>query len=215
MLNIDRFPHLHCDPQLRLGWLCEYYKFGTLADELWREQTYTPELLNYKEGKLKGINLFVPPYLELLQHVMSTHNANYACLFPIPPSVPNHSRQYTITPRSKTGRNRDNRNNIFCQTLTSQNESLLLFDALTRTQKKPPKKHWTANQHRKSTAFDEDITDLTPDAIFVLVDDVYTKGGTLQGAALLLSEKFPQQQIICLPIARTYPADEFVPLFAA
>jgi hypothetical protein len=77
MIKIDRFPHAHYDSQNRLGYLALYYPLsafrdGILSEENWRQESYSPEILNYKVGRDHDIRWFVEPFLNLIHHAISS-----------------------------------------------------------------------------------------------------------------------------------------------
>ena len=62
MLKIDNFPHAQYDPSTKLGFLAYYYpstavRDRVLSEEDWRYGSYSPEILNYKEGRDEDLNL--------------------------------------------------------------------------------------------------------------------------------------------------------------
>ncbi len=210
--NIDRYTHAYYEPAELNGWLCEYYAYEN--SYRWRKQSYSPELLNFKEGEDKDIQYFVKAYTKLLDYVIECHSATHLCLIPVPASAMKNSPKYTTEPMSKTGSNRSNRNEIFCGYLAKDHPKLILINNLERVKPKEPKARWSAEQHADTMRCTSGISNLTASDLLVLVDDVTTTGGTMDGAKLLLQADFPKAKIVTLPIGRTRSLADFRPLFS-
>jgi hypothetical protein len=92
MIKIDRFPHAHYDSQNRLGYLALYYPLsavrdGVLSEENWRQESYSPEILNYKVGRDHDIRWFAEPFLNLIHHAVSSITVEATYLVPVPSSI--------------------------------------------------------------------------------------------------------------------------------
>ncbi len=220
MLKIDNFPHAQYDPSTKLGFLAYYYpstavRDRVLSEEDWRYGSYSPEILNYKEGRDEDIKRFVDPFLKLIRHAIAEFKASTALLVPVPSSMAASDPQFSTVPRKKWvqgSRNRDNRNSVFCSMLASADGTLKVADYLVRTTTKPEKATWTSDQHAKSMDL-RAISALPAGRVaLIAIDDVKTDGGTLQGARLLLEKAYPQAIVIALAIGCTRAPQQFVPL---
>lgn len=210
--KIAKYPHAEYNDEELNGSLCDYYGWLSIEQNLWRNQTYSPEVLNYKDGEEAAIKYFVPGYLKLIEHVLAEHEANYAYVVPVPASVPASSADFTTKPKSVTGRNRDNRNQVFCKLLHDGHDKVILTDVLMRTDPKPKKARWSPEQHADSMVIKGKAESFDEDDLLILVDDVSTQGGTINGAKLLLSNKYDADRIITLPISQTRFSAVFRPL---
>lgn len=210
--KIANYPHAEYNDKELNGALCDYYGWLSIDQNLWRNQTYSPEILNYKDGEEEAIKYFVHGYLKLIEHVLTEHGANYAYVVPVPASVPTGSGDFTTQPKSDTGRNRDNRNQVFCKLLHDGHDKVIQTDVLIRKDPKPKKVRWSPEQHADSMAIKGKAESFDDDDLLILVDDVSTQGGTINGAKLLLSKKYSTDRIITLPIAQTRYSADFRPL---
>ncbi len=98
MLNIDGFPHAQFDLASKTGFLAYYYpstavKDGVLSEDEWRHGSYSPEILNYKEGRDEDIKRFVEPFLKLIRHSLAEVKVSSACLVPVPSSIDVSSKE--------------------------------------------------------------------------------------------------------------------------
>jgi predicted amidophosphoribosyltransferase len=214
-LGIKNFPHASYFQAALYGWLCEYYALNTPSRDQWRKMTYSPEILDYKAGADSAITRFAAPYIALLGYVKQVHKAEALYIVPVPASLPESDAAYTTTPQPpSSGKSRDNRNQVFCQHIHDNYEFAIYVDALERTQPKPKKARWTATQHAQSMRLrnSADI-EFETDDLLILIDDVCTTAGTMDGARQLLSRTYDQQRIIRLPIANTVDAASFRSLF--
>jgi hypothetical protein len=145
MLKIDGFPHAQYDPATKFGFLAYYYPFtavrdGVLSGEDWRERSYSPEILNYKEGRDEDIKRFVDPFLKLIRHAVTESRANATFLVPVPSSMAAADPLFSTVPKEKYvqhSRNRDNRNSVFCNMLAINDGTLKVADSLVRITTKP------------------------------------------------------------------------------
>jgi hypothetical protein len=145
--------------------------------------------LNYKEGRDEDIKRFVEPFLKLIRHSLAEVKASSACLVPVPSSIDAHNIKFSTVPRPKGiqgSRNRDNRNTVFCNMLAIADGSLSVNDILIRKLAKAEKATWSPAQHAASLEC-RTMTALPPERVtLVVIDDVRTDGGTLQGARIVL-----------------------------
>lgn len=213
-LKINRFPHAEYDPETRIGWLCDYYAWLTLPSSVWRQQSHSGSILDYKEGTKQSLEFFLAPYKSLIDYVLDVHDANYAYVVAVPASVPSTDPAYTRRPKSVTGRNRDDRNELFCEMLSESHDYVINANLLDRITPKPKKARWDAETHKNSMGMRQEFVDPAEDEddLFILVDDVCTQGGTIDGAKLLLSEYFDEDRIVRLPLAHNRFAEDFRPL---
>jgi hypothetical protein len=217
MLKIEGFPHAQYDSETKTGFLSYYYptsaiRDGILSMENWRNESYSPEILNYKEGRDDHIRWFVRPFLELVRHALRESNFSNAYLVSVPSSIATNDPQFSSVPRKKGGpRNRDNRNAVFCDFLSQADSSLAAANVLIRTTSKAEKLTWTPDLYATSMAVTAPRLS-NASAAMVLIDDVRTDGGTLQGAKVVLGQSYPGAYIICLTIGLTRSPHQFVPL---
>jgi hypothetical protein len=217
-INIAGYPHAAFYEQNKVGYLAFYYshgavKEGTLDENSWRYGSYSSKILDFKEGHDKDIQFFVPPFCDLLRQVESGR-FNHVYLIPVPTSIRWNDPRFTHFPRKgPSGRNRDDRNIIFCKKISIEDSRYEAADLLRRKKSKPPKGKWKKEDQKGSLEFKPgglQIQD-APDNLLVLVDDVYTSGGTIAGARLLLEEKYPKSEVIALTIGRSRSPEEFEP----
>ena len=120
-LKIKNFPHAQLDQNTFRGFLCHYYVVGSIDINLWRA-SYSPEILNFKEGGNNSIEFFVPPFAELIKFVMNQTNLNSGILIPVPSSTSKNDSFFSAVPYDKIKmskrKNRDNRSEIFCEKVT-------------------------------------------------------------------------------------------------
>jgi hypothetical protein len=215
MLKINHFPHAHYDPKEHSGYLAYYYPYESVKDktlevDLWRNQSYSPNILNFKEGEQGSVEYFKNPFLELISHALSTLDQKETYLVPVPSSIAWNDPAYSRKPRAKGDkRNRDDRNIIFCNCISSANTLLKVADILVRTTGKTEKMTWNANQHAQSLALSGTLLSKEFDGVLVLVDDVVTNGGTMSGAKIVLQKEFPKAMIVCLSIGSSRSPQDF------
>lgn len=219
---IDNFPHAQYSAKTQSGFLCLYYphdavREGKLDPEEWRNRTYSPNILNFKEGRDTDLEYFVPLFLKLIEHVMNLEKVEMAHLIPLPSSIAYNDPKYSRKPRVKTeknSRNRDDRNSVFCNLLSAKDSRLRTLDILIRKTGKKEKVTWTAEQHEKSFGihFQPESKSISSGNLFILVDDVATHGGTLEGAAKVLQKQFAGAKIVALSLAQSKEPGDFHPL---
>jgi hypothetical protein len=158
MININGFPHAYFDPQTCTGYLAHYYpssaiQEGALSAEAWRRESYSPEILDYKEGREDHIRYFVGPFLELVAHATLALNVETTYLVPVPSSIAWNDPKFSSKPRAKgiaSSRNRDTRNTVFCGFLSNLDGRFHVADILVRKTSKPEKATWSSEEHLKS-----------------------------------------------------------------
>lgn len=220
MLKIDNFPHAFYDSKNRHGFLAYYYpssavRDGVLSEENWRHESYSPEILNYKEGHDHDIRRFVEPFLNLIRFSIAAEKVDTAYLVPVPSSIAANDPKFSSQPRKKglpNSRNRDNRNSVFCSFLSSADGKLRLADILVRKSSKPEKANWTAAQQAGSMELQGLGTLPQGQTAIILVDDVTTGGDTLTGARMVLEKAYPQAIVITLAIGCTKAPQHLLPL---
>lgn len=219
MIEIPKYPHANYDPKEMVGYLAYYYPYNQVLDnyiDSWRYHSYSPNILNFKEGEEEHIKFFVKPFCALIQYSLSFLKREEAFLVPIPSSIAGNNPDFKTTPR-RTGdaRNRDNRNIIFCSFINIENNNLKPLDILFRNTGKQEKMKWTERQHKKSLKIRKE-QGITINHQFsgemILIDDVVTNGNTMLGAKLLLEEMYPHAKIIRLSIGKTKEINNFKPI---
>ena len=219
MIEIPKYPHANYDPKEMVGYLAHYYPYNQVPDshmDSWRYHSYSPNILNFKEGEEEHIKFFVKPFCALIQHSLSFLNREEAFLVPIPSSIAGNDPDFKATPR-RTGdtRNRDNRNIIFCSFINIENNSLKPLDILFRKAGKKSKTKWTEEQHKESLQIkpNQGVTiNHQFSGEIILLDDVVTSGNTMLGAKLFLEEVYPHAKIIRLSIGQKEEIDDFKPI---
>ena len=138
MLNIQRYPHADYNSEEMTGYLAYYYPYVT--HPLWRDESYSPEILDFKEGKEEDIKFCLKPFCALIQYALSSLNEQEAVLIPVPSSIAWNDPDFTREPlekgQSRNRRNRDNRNNIFCSFIHIENNNLKPFEGFNSRKRK-------------------------------------------------------------------------------
>lgn len=197
-------------PHEKTGWLCPYWRYedvknGFVDKNKWRNTTYSPKILNFKEGKERDIKYFVGPVLKLISNILEIEKFNGAVLIPIPSSKTKTSPDYWDKPSPRwpsKRKNRDDRNTIFCQMLSKENNNLVSRELITRIKEKEEKDRWTAQEHANSMKVNQDLIAQDNNFPHILIDDVRTTGTTLDGAKILLGDFIPNVLIFQLTIGR-------------
>ena len=122
-LPILGFPHACFDEQTRRGFLAFYYPYnavrdGNLSLDHWRNESFSGEILNFKEGRDEHISVFTEPFDTMIGMVLDQLRMNAATLVPLPSSRAKSDAAYSRVPKDKTRRgspNRDDRVELFCQ----------------------------------------------------------------------------------------------------
>lgn len=198
------------DERNKIGWLCGYYPYDAVKtramdpDE-WRETTYSPEILNFKEGLDQNIRYFVPPVVQLIQNICRHEKLGDGILLvPMPSSLPKNHPDYKTTPRAKgETRNRDDRNEIFCKMMAAAQSNWQSLPFLSRIKDKAPKEHWTADQHFASLAVDASFAPILSQMPCFLVDDVTTTHASFMGARKCLLKASPSCRAFCVAIGHS------------
>lgn len=220
-LSIPDFPHAHFDSKNLFGYLVFYYPYdaikkeGGLTEEQWRNESYSPEILNYKVGYPHYIRFFKKPFLDLVQYALRSTSETKAYLVPVPSSIAAKDPNFKNTPRKKgEKRNRDDRNTVFCKELAQGKTNLKVADVLQRAKTKSEKATWTPEQHAES--FTVNLKSGFPKPNFsgaiILVDDVSTEGGTIQGAKKMIQRSFPQSKVMMLALGLSTAPKNFQPV---
>lgn len=211
MLNIPNFPHAHYDPETRTGYLCLYYPSNSIDKSLWRYESYSAEILNYKEGQEAHIQFFVDPFLQLIEYALAVEWATRATLVPAPSSTKFDAPEFSRVPMQKSSankRNRDDRNLVFCNQLSLKNNNLQTLEIIRRSKGKPRKAAWNAATHAASVQVKPGQARINKDTPTIVVDDVITNGGTMDGMRIVIQKAYPETTIIRLALAKTAaPAD--------
>jgi hypothetical protein len=144
MLKIEDYPNAFYDRESKFGYLVHYYPYPrnvpgeeAITPEEWRRNSYSPEILNYKEGREEHLRWFVRPFLQLVEYAMSFEKFTEIVLIPVPSSIAFDNPKFSRSPRKKGGsdsRNRDNRNFIFTSFLSMESHryTLRVADILKR-----------------------------------------------------------------------------------
>ncbi|MBX9877240.1 MAG: hypothetical protein K2Y22_02170 [Candidatus Obscuribacterales bacterium] len=214
-VNIDRYPHAFYDDNAGMGYLVYYYPYDAVKEETidkadWKSGSYSPEVLNYKEGKLKDIQYFAAPFVQLIQYALKKKKISTVYLVPVPSSTAFNSKNFSTEPRSNTSpRNRDNRNLLFCRELAKLDKRFVVADILRRIKGKKPKEKWAPKQHADSIQVVDNnvVQEFFP--TFVLIDDVCTTGSALKGCNLVLEHGYLCDSVTMLAISRTMNPQNF------
>lgn len=217
-VKIDRYPHAFYDDNAGMGYLVYYYPYEAVKEKIidkadWKDNSYSPEVLNYKEGKPKDIQFFAEPFAELIQHALKKKKLSAVYLVPVPSSTAFNSKNFSTEPRSNASpRNRDNRNVLFCREVAKFDDRFVVADVLRRIKGKNPKEKWTATEHSDSIELVDDgiVNDFIP--AFILVDDVCTTGSALKGCKAVLENGYIYDSVTMLAISRTMKPQDFEPL---
>jgi len=99
-LQIEDFPEAVFDPQTMTGYLCSYYLHKTMDDDQWRS-TYSPQILDFKEGSEPAISYFVKPFVELIKQALLMIGHTRAVLIPVPSSIAKSDPNFSNLPYNK------------------------------------------------------------------------------------------------------------------
>ena len=221
-LKIDRFPHAVYDQDNRLGYLLDYYPYdstrgGTLSPHQWRYESWSSQVLDYKEGGKPAIEFFVKPILSLIHYSLNSLFYDSAYLIPVPSSLAHDDPAYSTVPYqrgSKDRKNRDDRNTVFCNLIAAEDTKFRVADILSREESKPEKETWSAKRHAKSMAIRgygiAAVQDFS--GAFILIDDIITHGGTIQGARKVLEDHFSKATVVSLALGHSKDPTQFNPL---
>lgn len=207
--NIQGFEPQY-DAKEKIGWLCKYYphdavKSGEIDLDVWRNETYSPKILDFKEGRDADIQFFIEPMIQLIDEICKTEAIEEnVLLIPVPSSLPKLHPEFKDTPRRKgEKRNRDDRNEVFCKMISCSKSNWSTIPLLARIKEKQPKQQWTVDQQFNSLKFDERCRGLLLQTPCFLVDDVTTKHHTFQGAKRRILEEEPTSKVFCVAIGHT------------
>lgn len=211
MLNIQNYPHADYNSNEMIGYLALYYPHSGTDPFFWRHESYSPKILDFKEGREEDIKFFVEPFCALIQYALSFLKKQEAFLIPVPSSIAWNDPTFMNNPREKgNSRNRDNRNSIFCSFIQIKNNNLKHLDILFREKGKIEKEKWTDEKHKESLKIRQNpIINHEFSGVMILVDDVYTMGNTMLGAKLRLEEAYPQAKILRLSIGKSESPENF------
>lgn len=219
-IKIDRFPQAFFIPTGPSAYLCFYYPYsaikeGKITYEQWENQSYSSEILRYKEGLPASLKYFLPAVHSAIKQIMSNYGETTSYIVPVPSSIAHDHSDFKSTPRLKgeKSRNRDNRNTVFCNLLAAHDTSIVVKDCLKRIHSKPAKESWNETQHSKSISISYDKVYDSFAGLFFLFDDVVTDGGTIRGAKSILEQKFPNAKIVKFSIGLSQHPGAFQPLF--
>ena len=200
------------DPKTKIGTITDYFVYSTAKEkglkEEWRNNTYSPEILNYKQARQNAFDLFLPKFLELLLKVRKAEDIKVLYLIPVPCS---NDLNY------KGGDDPDH-NLKFCEILTDalrkQDIPALGISALHRVHLKRKLANITPKEHAKTfqvggRIIDTRIKRYSPES-FILVDDIRTSGNTLEGSSLALKKKYRYISVIKLAVAQTKRIENMV-----
>lgn len=199
----------------KYGYLVRYFTpvyvskpdpFMTIED--YRGRSYAPSILNYKEGKIDHIKLFVKGMTTFIEKVLEIHKLSKAILVPVPSSKAKTDPLYNNLPKGKkSARNRDDRNEIFLKQICELNSNLEYSDNIMRLISKPEK----VTLNIEATKLQLNLID--PDSLknkcVILIDDVVTTGTTFAACRELIEEITKPILIITLAIGQTRPHSEF------
>lgn len=218
MIKIDRFSQASFSNASKTAYLCNYYPYSAVKEnrlsmEQWKDQSYSPEILDYKKGQEYDLRFFLAPAHEMIKFVMSQYGVNKSYIVPVPSSIAQDSPDFKSTPRLKgESRNRDNRNIVFCNLIGIQDTNIGVRDYLFRVTSKSAKETWSDEQHAASLGIIHDKVNETFSGLFFLLDDVINDGGTIGGAAMVLQEKFPNATIVKFALGISQHPGSFQPL---
>ena len=111
MLKIENFKDAFYNAEEKFGYLAYYYPFNKFSNDysFWKHETYSSNILDFKEGKEEDIKFFVKSFCSLIEYVLSLLQKTDAFLVPVPSSIAWNDPNFKTTPRQKN----DNRN--MCQ----------------------------------------------------------------------------------------------------
>ncbi|MEY3901436.1 MAG: hypothetical protein RL189_742 [Pseudomonadota bacterium] len=221
-LQIEDFPEAVFDPQTMTGYLCSYYLHKTMDDDQWRS-TYSPQILDFKEGSDSAIGYFVKPFIELIKQALLIIGRARAVLIPVPSSIAKSDPNFSSVPYNKAKmpkrKNRDNRCQLFVEKIVlsyAAANSISSSELVVRTKTKAEKRNRSAKEQLDTLALVSDEVekiDTQNDIVFILIDDVQTSGGTLKAVEELLRKEFLNSTILSLSIAKSMEVSQYKPLY--
>lgn len=221
-LPILGFPHAYFDDQTMRGFLAHYYPYdavraGTLAPDRWRNESYSGEILDFKEGRDQHISVFTEPFDMMIGLVLDHLRMSSATLVPLPSSRAKSDAAYSRIPRDKTrpgSPNRDDRVEVFCQKLATRRSGLSWRELIVRVQSKPEKADWATAQMLQTLDLGSAVQRLNFNTeLFLLVDDVATTYTTANAAIERLRSVFPHSLMAVLTIGRSASPTDFQSIY--
>ncbi|EMS84090.1 hypothetical protein [Leptospira noguchii] len=203
------------DKNLKYGYLARYFTPVTkskqnpfMTVEEYRKQTYSPDILNYKEGTSKAIGFFVFGMKKFLDNILELHNETNAILIPVPSSKAKNDPFYNNQPKGvKFDRNRDDRNIIFVNRICKLDSKYKCVDAIYRV---------TSKKEKERIAVENYISDLEIRYVekldgkcIILIDDIKTNGITFEACSRLIENHISPGLLITIAIGQTRSHESF------
>ena len=198
------------------------YLHKKMDDDQWRS-TYSPQILDFKEGSDSAIGYFVKPFVELIKQALLMIGHTRAVLIPVPSSIAKSDPNFSSVPYNKAKmpmrKNRDNRCQLFVEKIVlsfAAANSITSSELVVRTKTKAEKRNRSVKEQLNTLALvlDEGAKiDTQNDIVFILIDDVQTSGGTLMAVEELLHKEFLNSTILSLSIAKSMEVSQFKPLY--
>ncbi|OQA61467.1 MAG: hypothetical protein BWY41_00147 [Candidatus Atribacteria bacterium ADurb.Bin276] len=193
------------NPDEKLGWLSDYYAYSKkLEMNFWRYNTYSSAILDYKAGKDHHLDFFVSPFISLIEEIIRIENIGKIILVPLPSSKPKFNKDYRITPNEDNDpkKNRDDRNLVFCEKVSKVREDWQSIELIERIKLKDSKNQRSIEQ-QLSTLSINSIEHITQNTTIILMDDVYTSGGTMKASKMLIKKSLGDIKMIGVVLGRT------------
>ncbi|WP_078123980.1 phosphoribosyltransferase [Leptospira alexanderi] len=203
------------DKNIKYGYLSRYFTPVTqskqnpfMTVEEYRNLTYSPNILNYKEGTSKAIDVFVKGMKKFLDKILETHDEGSAILIPIPSSKAKNDPLYNSQPKGvKFNRNRDNRNIIFVNRICDLDSKYKCVEGISRVASKKEKEKISVYEYMDSLEVNH--VEKLQDECVILIDDIKTNGTTFEACASLIKKAASPKIVITVAIGQTRTHESF------
>ncbi|MDI7202044.1 phosphoribosyltransferase [Leptospira santarosai] len=203
------------DRNLKYGYLARYFTPVTqskqnsfMTVDEYRKLTYSPNILDFKEGRHKAIDFFVFGMRKFLDNILELHNESNAILIPVPSSKAKNDPIYNDQPKGvKFNRNRDDRNIIFVNRICKSDSKYKCVEAIYRVSSKKEKERIAVDEYVKDLEVHH-VEEMIGRCV-ILIDDVRTNGTTFNACTRLLKDHASPSQIIAVAMGETRPHNDF------
>ncbi|EMM94311.1 hypothetical protein LEP1GSC158_0652 [Leptospira interrogans serovar Zanoni str. LT2156] len=209
------------DKNLKYGYLARYFTPVTqskqnpfMTVEEYRNLTYSPNILNYKEGTSNAIDFFIFGMKKFLDHILELHNEQNAILIPVPSSKAKNDPFYNNQPKNKNldapplrKRNRDNRNIIFVNRICESDNKYKCVEGIHRISSKKEKERIPIEDYISDLEIRH--TEELNGKCVILIDDIKTHGTTFEACSKLVDSHATPSLLITIAIGQTRSHESF------